>query len=118
MSPRLDPLLKCPSSTLTGPGFAEPAPAASGSGAPKVVGRQAVLSSVRPDRHTVTVTGIQPGLHMRGLERGGFPIADWLCVCGHHERARGRKAVTALTTRVRVGYCPHRALSENRRNAA
>lgn len=118
MSPRPDPPLKCPSSALTGPGVAEPTPVASGSGAPKVVGRKAVLSSVRPDPHTASVTGIQPGLHMRGLERGGFPIADWLCACGHHERARGRKAVTALTTRVRVGHCPHRALAENRRNAA
>ncbi len=115
MSPRPDPPLKCPTSTLTGPGFAEPAPAASGSGSPKVVGRKAVLSSVRPAPHTATVTGIQPGLHMRGLERGGFPIADWLCACGHHERARGRKAVTALTTRVRVGHCPH---EQHRRNAA
>ncbi|MGY4904530.1 hypothetical protein [Streptomyces sp. 900116325] len=65
------------------------------------------------------MTGIQPGLHMRGLERGGFPIADWLCACGHHERARGRKAVTELTTRVRVGHCLHRATPEEiRRNAA
>lgn len=118
MIPRPDPPLKCPSSTPTGPSFAEPTPAATGSGAPKVVGRKAVLSSVRPDSHTASVTGIQPGLHMRGLERGGFPIADWLCACGHHERARARKAVTELTTRVRVGHCPHRALAENRRNAA
>ncbi|WP_405680747.1 hypothetical protein [Streptomyces sp. NBC_01238] len=103
---------------VTGPSIAEPAPAASGSGAPKVVGRKAVPIAVHPDPRTTTVRGIQPGLHIRGLDRGEIPVADWLCVCGHHERARGRKAVTELNTRVRVGHCPHRAPEQHRRNAA
>ncbi|SCE50444.1 MULTISPECIES: hypothetical protein [unclassified Streptomyces] len=55
----------------------------------------------------VTVLGIGPGLHVRGLERGGFPVADWLCACGYHEQVRGRRAVTELADRVRVGHCPH-----------
>ena len=38
-----------------------------------------------------TVTGIQPGLTVRGLGRNELPVADWLCACGHHERARGRR---------------------------
>ncbi|MEU3225166.1 hypothetical protein ABZ695_18680 [Streptomyces sp. NPDC006976] len=89
--------------------LAEPAPAASGSGAPKVVGREAVPIAVLPDPHTVTVTGIQPGLSLRGLSRYEIPVADWLCACGHFEQARGRKAVTELTTRARVDQCPHAA---------
>ncbi|MFE4649444.1 hypothetical protein [Streptomyces sp. NPDC056707] len=112
--PRLEGLL----STPTGPTTAEPASATSCSGAPKVVGRQAVPFAVLPAPHTATVTSFRPGLHMRGLERGGFPVADWLCACGRHERARGRQAVTELTTRVRVGQCPHNVPAQSRRNVA
>ncbi|WP_457493399.1 hypothetical protein [Streptomyces sp. P5_D11] len=53
------------------------------------------------------VDGITPGLDIRGLDRDEIPVADWLCSCGHHERARGRKAVTELTTRATVADCPH-----------
>uniref|UniRef100_A0AAU3GTZ6 Uncharacterized protein n=1 Tax=Streptomyces sp. NBC_01401 TaxID=2903854 RepID=A0AAU3GTZ6_9ACTN len=81
----------------------------------KDVARQGVLTAVLPDPHTVTVTGIQPGLNLRGLGRYEIPVADWLCACGHFERARGRKAVTELTTRARVDQCPHTA---ERRHAA
>ncbi|MER6617069.1 hypothetical protein [Streptomyces xantholiticus] len=55
----------------------------------------------------VIITGIMPGLHIRMALRP--PVADWLCRCGHHERARGRAAVIELTTRVRVWHCPHAA---------
>ncbi|MET9423886.1 hypothetical protein ABZY06_24715 [Streptomyces sp. NPDC006540] len=55
----------------------------------------------------VVITGIMPGLHIRMDMRP--PVADWLCRCGHHERARGRDAVIELTTRVRVWHCPHAA---------
>ncbi|MFD9140427.1 hypothetical protein ACIF6H_11475 [Streptomyces microflavus] len=55
----------------------------------------------------VTATGVQPGLTVRGLGRYELPAADWLCACGHHERARGRSAVIELTTRARVQQCPH-----------
>lgn len=108
--------LKSLTPTTTGPRSAEPAPAASGSGAPKAVARQGVPVAVLPDPHTVTVTGIRPGLTVRGLGRNEIPAADWLCACGHHERARGRNAVTDLTTRARVDHCPHP--EQHRRNAA
>ncbi|QYA99289.1 hypothetical protein KZO11_20215 [Streptomyces anulatus] len=72
--------------------------------------------AVLPDPHAVTVTGIRPGLTVRGLGRSQIPAADWLCVCGHHERARGRERVTDLTTRARVDHCPH--TEQHRRNAA
>jgi hypothetical protein len=52
----------------------------------------------------MTVTGIMPGLQVRFTQP---PVADWLCSCGHHERAWGRAAVIELTTRVTVGVCPH-----------
>ncbi len=75
-----------------------------------------VRVAVLPDPHTVTVTGIRPGLTVRGLGRNQIPAADWLCACGHHERARGRDAVTDLTTRARVDHCAH--TEQHRRNAA
>ncbi|MEU0830483.1 hypothetical protein [Streptomyces sp. NPDC005969] len=112
-TPRNPPIKSLPADPNR-PSSAKPAPAASGSGAPKVVGREAVLSSVRPDPRTTTVHGIRPGLHIRGLDRDEIPVADWLCACGHHERARGRRAVTELNTRVRVGHCPHHAPAQNR----
>ncbi|MBA4864960.1 hypothetical protein H1V43_27135 [Streptomyces sp. PSKA54] len=70
--------------------------------------------ALRSDPQTVTITGIRPGLQVRMT---GVPVADWLCSCGHHERARGRAAVIALTTRVRVGECPHTTNTEGREAA-
>ncbi|MEW9521267.1 hypothetical protein [Streptomyces tubercidicus] len=64
------------------------------------------------------MTGIQPGLSIRGLGRDELPVADWLCTCGHHERALGHAAVYELTHHVPVGQCPHRAPEADRRDAA
>ncbi|UIR19469.1 hypothetical protein LXH13_21535 [Streptomyces spinosirectus] len=80
-------------------------------GEPKGAARKGVLSAVRSHPHTVTVIGITPGLHIQ-LE--GIPVADWLCACGHHVRARGRAAVARLTARVSVGDCPHATTAEGR----
>ncbi|MFD9772251.1 hypothetical protein ACFWXE_18295 [[Kitasatospora] papulosa] len=111
------PVLKSLPSTTTGPGIAEPAPGGSGSGAPKVVA-EGVRVAVLPDPRTATVTGIQPGLTVRGLGRNEIPVADWLCACGHFERTRGRRAVTELTTRASVQQCPHNIPTQTRRSAA
>ncbi|MFF0084604.1 hypothetical protein ACFYR1_33550 [Streptomyces canus] len=73
-------------------------------GVPKVAARKGVLSAVGLDPQTVTVTGITPGLQ---IQCEGIPVADWLCDCGQHERARGRAAVSRLTARVIAGICPH-----------
>lgn len=82
--------------------LASPAPVV---GVPKVVAREGVLSAaLRSDPDTVIVTGIWPGLQVQFTSP---PVADWLCSCGHHERARGKASVIELTTRVRVGVCPH-----------
>ncbi|MBD0838845.1 hypothetical protein ICC28_09060 [Streptomyces sp. TRM68416] len=80
-------------------------------------GRQAVLSALPPNGpDTVVITGIGPGLQIQFTHP---PVADWLCSCGHHERARGKAAVIELTTCVRVGQCPHRTTpTHERRNAA
>ncbi|MEU9787803.1 hypothetical protein AB0H92_43795 [Streptomyces phaeochromogenes] len=80
-------------------------------GESKVAARKGVLSAVGRDPQTVTVTGIQPGLQ---IQCEGVAVADWLCACGHHERARGRAAVIALSARVIVGICPHTTASEGR----
>ncbi|MFE1931361.1 hypothetical protein ACFW95_13500 [Streptomyces sp. NPDC059474] len=113
------PHLKSLPHTPNQPSTAEPAQTRDGRSAPKNVARQGVPSAVRPDPHQVTVSGIMPGLHVRMALRP--PVADWLCRCGHHERAIGRASVIELTTRVRVGECPHRApapAETERRSAA
>ncbi|WP_406360857.1 hypothetical protein OID55_19650 [Streptomyces sp. NBC_00715] len=80
-------------------------------GEPKDAARKGVLSAVGSDPQTVTVTGIQPGLRIWCEQ---VAVADWLCTCGSHERARGRAAVIALAARVIVGVCPHATASEGR----
>ncbi|MEG9548651.1 hypothetical protein V5N34_11225 [Streptomyces baarnensis] len=111
-----NPPLKSLPATPNPPQAADPAAARMTGGEPKGVGRKAVPVAVLPDPQLVTVTGIRPGLTVRGLGRNQIPAADWLCACGHHERARGRDPVTDLTTRARVDHCPH--TEQHRRNAA
>lgn len=56
------------------------------------------------------VQGILAGLTIRevtGCNGRRSPVADWLCACGHHERASGGPAVIALASAVVVGHCPH-----------
>ncbi|MEU9518112.1 hypothetical protein [Streptomyces sp. NPDC048224] len=77
----------------------------------KVVARKGVLSAVGLDAQAVTVAGITPGLQ---IQCEGIAVADWLCACGHHERARGRAAVIRLTERACVGVCPYTTTAEGR----
>jgi hypothetical protein len=60
----------------------------------------------------VLITDIRPGLDIRGLDRGETPQADWLCTCGHHERAQGDDAVRDLCARVIIGICPHQTAAK------
>ncbi|MFD3973278.1 hypothetical protein [Streptomyces cyaneofuscatus] len=101
--------------TPNSPQAANAAAARMTGGGPKGVA-EGVRVAVLPDPRTVTVTGIRPGLTVRGLGHNQIPAADWLCACGHYERARGRDRVTDLTTRARVDHCPH--TEQHRRNAA
>ncbi|WP_228989813.1 hypothetical protein [Streptomyces sp. DH8] len=110
-----NPRLKSLPATPNTPHAANSTAARMTGGEPKGVAG-GVRVAVLPDPHTVTVTGIHPGLTVRGLGRNQIPTADWLCACGHHERARGRERVTDLTTRARVDHCPH--TEQHRRNAA
>ncbi|MEV7107408.1 hypothetical protein [Streptomyces atroolivaceus] len=113
MTTRTDPHLKSLPNTPT---HRRTGPDCSGGEAPKVVA-EGVRIAVLPDPRTVTVTDIEPGLSLRGLDRDQFPVADWLCTCGHHEQARGRRAVIELSTRATVGHCPHTTI-QTRRSAA
>ncbi|MGW1351237.1 hypothetical protein ACWCQE_18455 [Streptomyces sp. NPDC002409] len=95
MTDRTPSPLKSLPATPTGPGSAEPAPASSGSSAPKDVGRQAVPSSVRSDPQTddgrypiawLTITA----------PRGATPTATSVCDCGRNLFAAGHRRVLAL----------------------
>ncbi|MFJ8995562.1 transcription factor WhiB [Streptomyces sp. NPDC102279] len=46
----------------------------------------------------IVILGIRPGLHIRGLDRGETPTADYLCGrCGAHKRVTGRTDVAEFT---------------------
>ncbi|MGW4217787.1 hypothetical protein ACWEJZ_12300 [Streptomyces bacillaris] len=75
--------------------LAKPAPAVSGCGAPKVVGRKAVPTAVRPDQQTgdgrypiawLTITA----------PRGATPTATSICQCGRNLFAAGHHKALAL----------------------
>jgi len=95
---------KASRNTMNSPQGAKQGPPGAAVGEPKGTARKGVLSALGSDPQPVIVIGIRPGLQVCMT---GVPVADWLCSCGHHERARGRAAVIRLTGRVRVGECPH-----------
>ncbi|MCW8099792.1 hypothetical protein [Streptomyces tauricus] len=114
MSDHPNPHLKSIPVTPTRSGPAEPAVPVTDRRAPKVVA-EGVRTALVLDPDAVTVSGICPGLQVRFTRP---PVADWLCACGHHERARGRGAVAALTARVIVGICLHDTPAQEGRAAA
>ncbi|WP_406530853.1 hypothetical protein [Streptomyces sp. I8-5] len=94
MSTPRRPHLKSLPTPPTSPRTAEPAPAASGSGAPKDVA-EGVPSSVRPDPQTgdgrypiawLTITA----------PRGAVPTATSICECGRNLFAAGHRKALAL----------------------
>lgn len=103
--------LKSITAAPNGPHAARPAAPWTTVGEPTGAARQGVRTALRSNPHPVTVTSLTLGLHIRTR---GVPVADWLCACGHHERARGRGSVIELQARVRVGVCPHAATLEGR----
>jgi hypothetical protein len=80
-------------------------------GEPKGAARKGVRTALSSDPYPVVIAGVEPGLRIR---TAGVPVADWLCACGHHERARGAGAVIELQARVRVGVCVHVTTTEGR----
>ncbi|MGC9381526.1 hypothetical protein [Streptomyces sp. MH13] len=103
--------LKSITTALIDPYAARPAAPRTTVGEPQGAARQGVRTALRSDPHPDTVTGVTPGIQIRTT---GVPVADWLCTCGHHERARGANAVTELQARVHVGVCPHATTTEGR----
>ncbi|TXS17518.1 hypothetical protein [Streptomyces sp. wa22] len=92
MSPRPHPHLKC--LPTTSHHLAEPAPAASGSGAPKVVA-EGVPVAVRPDQQTED--GRYPVAWLTiTAPRGAVPTATSTCQCGRNLFAAGRRKALAL----------------------
>ncbi|MEE1768615.1 hypothetical protein PUR34_10685 [Streptomyces sp. JV185] len=113
MSDRTRSPLKSLPCTPTGPSHAEPAPTASGGGAPKNVGRKAVPSSVRSDPQAgdgrypiawLTITA----------PRGATPTATSICDCGRSLFAAGhRKALALIEDHARHrDLCPLRIRQE------
>ncbi|MEV5561711.1 MULTISPECIES: hypothetical protein [Streptomyces] len=112
MSPRANPPLKCLSSTPTGPGLAEPTPAATGGGAAKGLA-EGVPSAVRPDRQTGDDRYAIAWLTI-SAPRGAVPTATSVCACGRNRFAAGHRKALALIedhTRHR-DFCPLRTHQE------
>lgn len=111
MSPRPHPHLKCLPAT-TGPGLAEPAPAAFGGGAPKGVA-EGVPSAVRSDQQRGDERYAVAWLTITA-PRGAVPTATSVCACGRNLFAAGRCQALALIedhTRHR-DHCPLRTRQE------
>jgi hypothetical protein len=109
MSHRPHPPLKSITGTPTGPGPAEPAPAAGGSGAPKVVA-EGVVAACRPNPRPAAGRYIVAVLHICA-PRGAVPTARTRCECGHDRSAVGRERILALIQlhTAHQAVCPLRA---------
>ncbi|GAA4910283.1 hypothetical protein ACFPM3_11270 [Streptomyces coeruleoprunus] len=95
MRTRPHPRLEGHAVAATGPSPAEPALASDGSGAPKVVARQGVLSALRSDTHPADGRHIVAMLRITA-PRGAVPTATSVCDCGRNRSAVGRQRVLAL----------------------
>ncbi len=99
-SPRLKSLTPTPGQ----PRPAEPAATPADHGAPKVVARQGVLSSVRPDPRPTTPPGperlfVASWIRVTApARRGGTPTGESWCRCGWHRTAAGHTNVMRLQT--------------------
>ncbi|MFF8917882.1 hypothetical protein ACF08M_32390 [Streptomyces sp. NPDC015032] len=111
MTTRPHPALKSLPATPTGPRPAEPTPAASGSSAPKDVGRKAVPTGSDPQagdgRYPIAWLTIS-------APRGAVPTVTSTCQCGRSLFAAGQRKALALIddhTRHRA-LCPLRTTEE------
>ncbi|MFF3062359.1 hypothetical protein [Streptomyces sp. NPDC057909] len=83
--------------------LAKPAPAASSSSAPKVVGRKAVPTAFRPDQQTGD--GRHPIVWLTiTAPRSVVPTATSVCQCGRNLFAAGQRRALALIT----GHTTHK----------
>ncbi|MFD4142358.1 hypothetical protein [Streptomyces sp. NPDC058572] len=113
-TPRPIPL-KSPTGHPTGPAVAEPAPAAPGGGAPKVVA-EGVLSAVRPDRYLEDGRYPIAWLHITAPGRGTVPTATSTCACGRDRSAVGHRKVHDLIAdhTAHRNLCPLQSSQEGR----
>ncbi|MFJ5593592.1 hypothetical protein ACIQCG_28080 [Streptomyces noursei] len=106
--------------TTDRPDSAEPAPARSSSGAPKVAARKGVLSALRTNPHQSTHRPPEQaffGLHIIAPPQwSALTRATVVCRCGTYDReARGRRAVLWLVEdwdHHRTATCPLRTAQE------
>ncbi|MEU7638767.1 hypothetical protein AB0C11_22130 [Streptomyces sp. NPDC039016] len=111
--------------TTDHPDPAEPAPARSSSGAPKVAARKGVLSALRPNPHPTTHRPPEQllfGLYIIAPPQwNAVTRATAICRCGTYDReARGRAAVLRLVEdwdHHRTTTCPLLAPQEGRATA-
>ncbi|MGW7020844.1 hypothetical protein ACWGGS_16060 [Streptomyces decoyicus] len=118
-NPPLPPLKSLPD-TPDRPGFAEPSPAPSGSGAPKVVA-VGVLSVLRPDqrqRNQRDQERVFFGLHIVAEPEWRIAVTA-ACPCGYRRHGKGRAAGVPLiedyTSHKKA--CAHHTSSTDRRAA-
>ncbi|MFI1107346.1 hypothetical protein ACH4TU_05230 [Streptomyces physcomitrii] len=114
MSPSATSPLEGQSPAATGSGPAEPAPAAGGSGAPKVVA-EGVPTAVLPDPQTGDGRHIVAMLHIVA-PYGATPSATSRCACGRDRSAIGHRRVLALIAdhEAHRTTCPHHTPQEGR----
>ncbi|MFF1338145.1 hypothetical protein ACFVYT_09560 [Streptomyces sp. NPDC058290] len=96
MSTHPHPRLEGPANTPDGTSPAEPAPATAGSGAPRVIARQGVPSSFRPDPHGDDGRRPLAWLHINAPGRGVTPSVRSWCQCGRDLFAAGQTRALAL----------------------
>lgn len=120
MSARSHPPLEGQPHSTTGPSTAKPAPSASGSSAPKVVGRKAVPSAHRSDEQKGDGRYPVAWLHITAPpDRQAVPTAHSKCARGWDRSAVGRRNVLALVTdhTAHRDECPLRNPSEGEKAA-
>lgn len=123
-APQPRPRLKSPSDTTTVPHPADQTTPPTSDSGPKEFGRQAVLSSLRPDPQTnhgvpeqqVVVAWLRISAP---ATRRGLPTAESWCRCGQHHTATGKAAVLRLqdTHAAHRETCPLRQPTTEGRNA-
>ncbi|NWF27484.1 hypothetical protein HW130_14630 [Streptomyces sp. PKU-EA00015] len=116
MTAQPDAPLKSLTGHPSGPTAAEPAAAAPGGGAPKVVARQGVHSAVRPDQHAGDARYPVAWLHITAPGRGAIPTATSKCACGRDRSAVGHRKVHELIAdhAAHRYLCPLRSFQEGR----
>lgn len=116
MSTREHPPANSPRSAPAGISPAEPTAAPDGSGAPKVVARQGVLSAVCPDPRSDDGRKPVAWLHISAPGRGVIPSVRSWCACGRDLFTTGQTRALALIAdhKRHRSLCPHLVSQEGK----